>query len=55
MRERTRVYTLKIVRSEDGVLRIELRTLNGPRRYFKSLKELIAYLRANDEGPGGKP
>lgn len=51
MAKRARVYTLKIVQSDDGQLRIEIRALNGPRRYFKSLKELVAYLRA-DDGPG---
>ena len=49
MAKSARVYTLKIVRSDDGQLRIEIRALNGPRRYFKSLKELVAYLRADSD------
>ncbi len=59
MAKSARVYTLKIVQSDDGQLRIEIRALNGPRRYFKSLKELAAYLRDDNDGrpraPSGTP
>jgi len=38
------IYTLKVRRTEDGQLRIELRPLSGRPRYFKSVAELAAFL-----------
>ncbi len=45
MQPRRRTYVLRIRRTSDGQLRIELKPLKGPDRYFKSLAELLEYLR----------
>ena len=44
MRQGARTYTLKVRKTEDGQLRIELRPLTGHPRYFKSVAELAAHL-----------
>ncbi len=45
MKRRSRTYTLKVRRTEDGQLRIVLKSLEGNPRYFKDLKALLAFLR----------
>jgi len=45
VKPRSRTYTLKVRRTEDGQLRLSLKALSGPARYFKNLKELFAFLR----------
>ncbi len=54
MQRQSRTYTLRLRRTEDGQLRIELKPLDGPPRYFKDLRELGAYLRREwPEPPAG--
>jgi len=44
MKRQSHTYTLKVHRTGDGQLRIELRPLSGRPRYFKSVAELAAFL-----------
>ena len=55
MRQGGRTYTLKVWKTEDGQIRIELRPLSGRPRYFKSVAELAAFLEKEWRRPYSTP
>ncbi|WP_456445495.1 hypothetical protein ACMC9I_00540 [Deinococcota bacterium DY0809b] len=44
-------FRLRVLRTGDGQLRIELETATGERRYFSDFNNLAAFLRRRTSGP----